>query len=275
MSQGAKAGQKTGTGPEEQELTVELSVFIEARPETVFSILSDPERLSEWMNTRASFELREGSPVELRFDQFGTTVSGELLEVVPNRKLSLTWGVSEGEQAATLPPGSTRVTFTLAPEGDGTRVELRHSGFPTEEEAARHEAGWRFHLSRLSVLANRAFLAAAMEALGQAFFGAWNASDDERRRELLESCVAEEVRYRDEYAAFEGRELLSRHIGNTRGYLPGQSLEPDGEARICRGEVLIPWRLVDDEGDVKHRGVNHARVTPDGRIRELTGFWTG
>lgn len=252
---------------------VELSIFIEARPRTVFSILSDPERLGAWMNGDASFQSSAGSPFSIAFPQFDTTVVGQVAEIVPDTRVAFTWGVAEGPQAEILPAGSTRVEFTLRPEGGGTRLTLTHSGFEDESERAKHEAGWRFHTSRLSLLANRADLSARLDDLTSAYFGAWNEPDSEARGKLLEACCAEDVAFKDEYAAFEGRDKLSLHIGGTQFHLPG-TLELAGEPSICRGEILLPWQLVSEDGEAVYRGTNHAEVTPQGLIRRVTGFWS-
>jgi uncharacterized protein YndB with AHSA1/START domain len=253
---------------------VELSIFIEARPQTIFSILSDPDRLGAWMNGQASFQSSAGSPFSIAFPQFDTTVAGEVVEIVPNKRVAFTWGVAGGPQAEILPAGSTNVEFTLRPEADGTRLTLTHSGLEDEEERTKHEAGWRFHGSRLSLLANRADLRALLDGLTSAYFDAWNERDAEARASLLEACCVEDVEFKDEYAAFEGREKLSLHIGGTQFHLPG-TLELDGEVSICRGELLLPWKHVNEDGEAVYRGTNHAAVTPRGMIRRVTGFWAG
>jgi uncharacterized protein YndB with AHSA1/START domain len=271
---GAQAGAQEDT--ESNALSrgsVELSIFIQARPETVFSILTEPERLGAWMNGAAAFEPSVGSAFSIRFPQFDTVVAGEVLELVLHKRVAFSWGVSEGPQAETVPAGSTRVEFALVPEGEGTRLTLTHSGFEMEEERVKHEAGWRFHGSRLSLLANRADLTAAMGRLAEAYFGAWNEMDAEARAKRLEACCSEDVAFKDEYAALEGRNKLSLHIGNTQKYQAGVLVQ-DGDVVICRGEALLPWKIVDEEGRVAYRGMNHMVVAPQGLVRRVTGFWS-
>ncbi|MGH7541924.1 MAG: SRPBCC domain-containing protein, partial [Gemmatimonadota bacterium] len=248
--------------------------FIEARPETVFAILSDPARFSEWLGGEASFEPRPGSPLVVRFPAFGTVIEGEVLEIRAPEHIAFSWGVSEGEQAAWLPPGSTRVEVRLVAEAGGTRVTLIHSGLPSDQEVDRLTAGWRFHTSRLALFANRAQLAGTEDRIVGAWLAAWNEVDAEARARRLAECCLEDVAFKDEYAALDGRELLATHIANTRRFMPGLRLEADGRVRICRGEMLIPWRAVSAEGEVRLRGVNHAVVTPEGRFRRVTSFWS-
>jgi len=253
---------------------IELSILIDARPETVFSLLADTERFGAWMGSLSgTFEPTAGTSFEMLFPQFGITIAGEVLDLVENEKLTLTWGVAEGPQAESVPAGSTTVEISLAPEGSSTRVTLRHSDLPTLEEWASHEAGWKFHFFRLSLLANRAALGAALEAVASAYFGAWNETDPKARLELLRQSCAADVAFVDEYADSSGIERLSVHIGNSQMFMPGFRLEPDGEPSICLSEVLLPWKTLDAEGNVTNRGHNFAEVSPERRFSRIKGFW--
>ena len=48
-------------------------------------------------------------------------------------------------------PGSSTVEITLTPEEEFTVVRVRHSGFPSDERRAMHQAGWNRYLDRLAV----------------------------------------------------------------------------------------------------------------------------
>lgn len=265
---------------------VRLSRYIEATPGTVFGILTDPARFSEWIQGEASFEPRAGSELTIRFPNFDTVVSGEVVDVVPDERLVLSWGVSEGRQAAWFPAGSSTVSLELRPEGDGTRVELIHADLPSEEEVEQHRAGWRFHVGRLDLVANRAEVGAGLPDVLDAWCAAWSESDDDRRTELLERCCTDDVHYADEWATLDGRERLALHIANSLRFMPGARLALSGDPSICRGEVLAPWTVGpaadapegaageggDGEGVPRMEGMLHARVGLDGRIRSATSF---
>ncbi|MDX3759526.1 SRPBCC domain-containing protein [Streptomyces mirabilis] len=51
-----------------------------------------------------------------------------------------------------VPPGSSRVELTFAPEPDGTLLTLTHSGLP-EPARGPHQEGWEHYLDRLAVRA--------------------------------------------------------------------------------------------------------------------------
>ena len=79
----------------------------------------------------------------------GLVVSCEVLELEPPHRLVFSW------TAAGLV--DTRVSFTLKPDGVGTRVALEHSGFDTsqpwgEQAFSGAEYGWAKMLKQLSGL---------------------------------------------------------------------------------------------------------------------------
>ena len=131
---------------------VELSLRLAAAPEAVFPYLTDPERYARWQGVRAELDPQPGGVYRVWMDT-GTVAVGEYVEVEPPRRVVFTWGW-EGDPE--VPPGSTTVEIDLEPDGDGTTLRLRHSGLPTPETAALHEAGWNLFTSRLSeVVAGR------------------------------------------------------------------------------------------------------------------------
>jgi len=250
---------------------VRVSTVIQAGASTVFGILSDPARFSDWIQGEAEFSPAEGSPFQVRFPQFETVISGEVVEIVPNRRMVLSWGVAEGHQSGWFPVGSSRVEIDLQEEDGGTRLTLRHSGLP-EKEVPPHQGGWRFHVSRLDLKANRAALEARLPSTFAHWCQAWQEKDADRRGELLNSCTSDQIEYSDEYAQLRGRDQLSLHIGNSLQYVPWTRLEM-GPPLICRGEALVEWTLVGDDGAVAEAGSLHCYTDPEGLLTRVTSFW--
>ncbi|HKF56533.1 MAG TPA: SRPBCC family protein [Blastocatellia bacterium] len=71
------------------------------------------------------------------------TLEGEFLEIEAPRRLSHTWRLvgAAGPQ--------TTVTYLLEEVDGGTRVTLRHSGFPAGESSINTSIGWETSLARL------------------------------------------------------------------------------------------------------------------------------
>jgi uncharacterized protein YndB with AHSA1/START domain len=133
----------TGDGP--ADVPIEIEVRVAARPETVFTFFTDPQRYVRWQGARADLDPQPGGRYRVEMDD-GSVVIGEYVEIEPPRRLVFTWGW-EGNQE--VPPGSSTVEVTLEPDGDGTYVHLRHSGLPTDHWRHVHRDGWDMFLARL------------------------------------------------------------------------------------------------------------------------------
>lgn len=126
---------------------VEVVVHVAAAPDTVFSYFCDEDRYALWMGNEAELEPVPGGVYRVQIRE-GLTASGEFIVIDRPRFLAFTWGWEGDEVVA---PGSSRVELTFAPEGDGTRVMLRHFGLPTETRREGHGKGWQMYLGRLRI----------------------------------------------------------------------------------------------------------------------------
>jgi uncharacterized protein YndB with AHSA1/START domain len=124
------------------------SIAIEAPPEVVFAHLVTAERMVAWMGQHAELQPNPGGGFAV--DINGVLVRGEYLEVDPPHRVVVSWGMAGSED---LPPGSSRVEFTLTPTANGTALDLVHTGLP-DSRANGHARGWTNYLGRL-VLAAR------------------------------------------------------------------------------------------------------------------------
>jgi uncharacterized protein YndB with AHSA1/START domain len=128
---------------------LEREILIDASPETIFELLTDADKHTAWMGSDAELDPRPGGTYRVQVGGKHPGV-GEFLEVVPNERVvfSFGWDV-EGNP---IRPGTTKVEYTLHPEGDKTRVRLVHSGLP-DDAVSDHTQGWDHYLSRLSIVA--------------------------------------------------------------------------------------------------------------------------
>ena len=83
------------------------------------------------------------------FAQDGTRykLSGQVTHVVSPRSVGFTWGWHDESDKR---GSESHVTFSIeaTPEG-GARLTVDHRELPSEEEAARHNAGWAVPLGRM------------------------------------------------------------------------------------------------------------------------------
>ena len=138
--------------------SIERELNIEAEPETVFAVISDPAHVTSWWPDEADYTAQPGGAGDLVFHHEGerVTVPIEVVEAEPYRRFSFRWTQPQGERARS--DNSFLVTFELEPAAGGTRLRMTETGFRERgweaavlEEAYRdHSEGWDHHLARLA-----------------------------------------------------------------------------------------------------------------------------
>ncbi|MDR6125092.1 uncharacterized protein YndB with AHSA1/START domain [Bacillus sp. SLBN-46] len=119
-------------------------IFIEARPETLFSFFTDADKMVRWMGRHILLEPKIGG--KYRIDVNGSDIAmGEYVEIVPFEKIVMTWG---WEKSKLVPPGSSKVEFQLTPMENGTQLVLTHYDLPAEEIPS-HNQGWSHYMPRI------------------------------------------------------------------------------------------------------------------------------
>lgn len=136
---------------------IDVDQFLPHPPKRVWRALTTPELMERWLMPN-DFEPRVGHrftfqsrPIEQT--KFSGTIACEVLDLVPEQRLSISWEDAEPATDTGHSPMRTTVTWTLTPEGHGTRLFLEHVGFnpddPTQQLAhAFMGGGWRSHVLR-------------------------------------------------------------------------------------------------------------------------------
>ncbi len=120
---------------------IEIQRWIGARPETVFSYFTDPEKFLRWQGEDASIDPHPGGKFRLSVRGHSEGVMrGEFLAVVAPHRLVFTWGwegIACGNHglAALLEKPST-VEILLESRGAGTLLRLRQT-IPQSNRAPR------------------------------------------------------------------------------------------------------------------------------------------
>ena len=133
---------------------VEREILIDAPPDVVWSVITEPEHVGRWFSDSAAIDLRPGGELVLTWDEHGP-VYWRVEAVDPPSFVSYHW--LRGEHDGPVAESSTLVEFSLVPEGDGTRLRVVESGFTalagSEEdnakEAEEHRRGWELELDEL------------------------------------------------------------------------------------------------------------------------------
>lgn len=139
--------------------SIEREVHVEAAPEVVFDVVSNPEHITDWWPDEAHYELVPGSSGDIVFGDpaaDGTLHGFTVVEVDAPRRFSFRWTHRAGDTAA--PGNSLLVTFELTPTDTGTLLHLTETGFREmgweaavlEEQYNCHVEGWTHFLPRLA-----------------------------------------------------------------------------------------------------------------------------
>lgn len=142
--------------------TIERELHIDASPEVVFDVVSNPEHVKAWWPDDADYSVVPGGNGRIAFgdpNAGGGWVQFTVVDAIPHRLFSFRWTHEEGRTAA--PGNSYLVVFELEPAGTGTRLRMTETGFrergwdeaKVAAEHAEHVAGWDHFLPRLPVYA--------------------------------------------------------------------------------------------------------------------------
>ena len=143
--------------------SVERDILIEASPEAVWRVITQPEHISHWFSDDAEVEARVGARGSLTWRPGGrgsekdsdVTVQIEVVEAEPFRRFCFRWNHPEGSAADES--NSALVEFSLSAEAGGTRLTVLESGIDKvtldaqdrERYLESHENGWGRHLGEM------------------------------------------------------------------------------------------------------------------------------
>lgn len=139
--------------------SIEREIHIDASPEVVFEVITQPEHLREWWPDEADIEPVPGAVGELvwRGDDRAEpmVVPMTVIEADPPRLFTFRWTHPADEAAAV--GNSLLVTFELVPSGAGTRLRMTETGFREmgweiavlEATYQDHVEGWSHFIPRL------------------------------------------------------------------------------------------------------------------------------
>lgn len=113
--------------------TIRVDEFLPQPPARVWRALTDPGLLARWLMPN-DFRLAVGHRFTFRTDPipgagFGGVGHCEVLAFEENVSLALAWRAAPDDPSDL----DSTVTFTLAPEGAGTRLFIEHTGFDPDD----------------------------------------------------------------------------------------------------------------------------------------------
>jgi hypothetical protein len=90
---------------------------------------------------------------------------------------------------------------------------------------------------------------------------------------MLEKVWAKAGTYKDPTAEVAGREALVQHIDGFHQAMPGARIELTSGVSEHHGHIYFAWRLVTGDGATAVDGVDFGRLSGDGKIAEIVGFF--
>lgn len=138
--------------------TIELDHYYPHPPEKVWRAITTPELMAEWMMEPFGFEPVPGNVFEMKTQpmpgqDFSGQIRGTVLEATAPERLSITWDDAQSDT-----PTGWVITWTLHPEGHGTRILFTHTGFDPDNAVMQRSrtimgTGWAAMLDRLAEVA--------------------------------------------------------------------------------------------------------------------------
>lgn len=105
------------------------------------------------------------------------------------------------------------------------------------------------------------------------YFAAWNETDPGRRSEAVARAWSSDGRYVDPVADATGHEAISDMIGGVHQQYPGVTLRCSSDVDSHHDVVRFDWEILDADGDRMLSGIDVARLTDDGRLLDVRGFF--
>jgi uncharacterized protein YndB with AHSA1/START domain len=132
--------------------SIQKTTFVKAPLDRVWRAISDHREFGEWFRVALDQPFKAGQPStgKMTYPGYeGHPWRAEVEAVEPTHRFAFRWhpyGIDPNADLANEP--TTLVEFLLQPEGDGTRVTIKESGFDALPEARRdsalrgNEKGW-------------------------------------------------------------------------------------------------------------------------------------
>jgi uncharacterized protein YndB with AHSA1/START domain len=141
------------------DLNFRVFAYVSKPVEQVFEAVADPDQLSHYFTTGgAKGRLETGATVTWDFHDFPGAFPVQVIEVVPNERITLEWKANDQAGGAY----NTRVTMSFEPTDDGrTLVAIEEGGWRETETGLKSAfgncMGWSQMLCALKVWVERGF----------------------------------------------------------------------------------------------------------------------
>jgi hypothetical protein len=114
-----------------------------------------------------------------------------------------------------------------------------------------------------------------IETTVERYFATWNETDAAARQAAIGATWTEDARYRDPLFAADGHTALDGMIAAVHDRFPGYRFRPTTPIDAHHDRAHWGWELAGPGGGAPAAtGIDIATVAPDGRLRDVVGFFT-
>lgn len=249
--------------------TYHKRISVAAAPDTVFALLTEPDRLRRWQSVVSTVDLSIGGTFR-HLVVPGHVASGTFTDIDPGRRLVYTfdWAEEPGDPAT-----ASMVTVELTADGDRTIIDFTHAGLPDADAVANHAEGWNHFLDRLETAATTGTAGLNPWATGAEDLDELDAAEASLALmlELLRDASADDLTRPTPCSEFTVAQLVD-HLAGSLTHL-GQVADADPppvaptapvETRIAElaGSTLQAWRRRGIDGEVEFVGGPSPAIVP-------------
>jgi hypothetical protein len=106
-----------------------------------------------------------------------------------------------------------------------------------------------------------------------AYFAMWNEEDAAARAQHIAEAWANDGRYSDPGRDATGYAALNEMVSVARPQFPGHTIRQSSGIDAHHEHVRFAWEVVGSDGSVPVSGIDIGVLAPDGRLRQMTGFF--
>jgi len=105
------------------------------------------------------------------------------------------------------------------------------------------------------------------------YFTMWNETDDASRKKVIERVWSDNAVSVDPMVRATGHQEIDSMVAKVQESYPGHKFSLVGDIVEHHDRVRFDWRMKNDKGEVQLSGIDCVRLSSDGRIEDLTGFF--